>query len=88
LGHYSCRRTDAALFMWGDAHRPINVRSVRKSILSGLYGATSVEKPNVNDTAQNPTVVGTFTDPSSVPIHSSIIGTLRGDFCDYHQGPA
>ena len=40
---------------WGDAHRPINVRSLRKSILTGLYGATSVEKPNVNDTAQNPT---------------------------------
>ena len=38
---------------WGDARRPINVRSVRKSILSGLYWAKSVEKPNVNDTAQN-----------------------------------
>ena len=48
---------------WGDAHRPINVRSLRKSILTGLYGAKSVEKPNVNDTAQNPTVVGTFDAP-------------------------
>jgi hypothetical protein len=32
-----------------------NVRSVRKRILSGLCGAASVEEPNVNDTAQNPT---------------------------------
>src|SRR6266481_4990325 len=36
---------DGILAEWGAAHLPVNVRSVRKGLLSGLYGAASFEKP-------------------------------------------
>ncbi|MGV6875824.1 serine hydrolase domain-containing protein [Pseudochelatococcus sp. B33] len=38
-------RGDGEMAEWGDAARPLNVRSVRKSLLSALYGAASLDKP-------------------------------------------
>jgi CubicO group peptidase (beta-lactamase class C family) len=36
-------RSDHVLAEWGETHRPVNVRSVRKSLMNGLYGAALLD---------------------------------------------
>lgn len=38
-------RGDRTIAAWGEASRPLNVRSVRKSLLSALFGAAAIDKP-------------------------------------------
>jgi CubicO group peptidase (beta-lactamase class C family) len=38
-------RGDREIARWGEASQPFNVRSVRKSLLSALYGAVAIDKP-------------------------------------------
>jgi CubicO group peptidase (beta-lactamase class C family) len=38
-------RGDRTIAVWGEASRPLNVRSVRKSLLSALFGAAALDKP-------------------------------------------
>lgn len=38
-------RGGRAVATWGEASQPLNVRSVRKSLLSALFGAVAIDKP-------------------------------------------